>query len=84
MSGSSPPTTPALAPDVAERLAQDAVRAVRSAAIRHPNLPLARVRELLTDPSVIPWFVEHAAANPSLPVEDMHRILDEQIARGGH
>jgi len=29
------------------------------------------------------WFVEAAAANPSLPVKDMHHILDEQLVRGG-
>jgi hypothetical protein len=43
-----------------------------------------RIRGLLTEPGVMPWFVSAAAANPALPVEDMHRILEEQIARGGY
>ncbi len=75
---------PALPPSLADRLSHDPDQKVRTAAIRHPNLPLARIRELLTDPAVPRWFVEAAAANPSLPVEDMHSILDEQLAHGGY
>lgn len=75
---------PALAPAVADRLSHDADRTVATNAMRHPNLPPARIRELLTDPGVMPWFVSAAAANPALPVEDMYRILEEQIARGGY
>ena len=74
---------PALPSDLADQLSHDTDRLVRTAAIQHPNLPLARIRELLTEPSVMHGFVEAAAANPSLPVEDMHHILDEQLARGG-
>jgi len=75
---------PLLPPDLADRLSYDTDQGVRAASIRHPNLPLSRIRELLTDPSVLRWFVEAAAANPSLPVEDMHRVLDEQLVRGGY
>ena len=75
---------PALPPVLADRPSHDTGRLIRTAAIQHPNLPLARIRELLTEPSIIHWFVEAAAANPSPSVEDMHHILDEQLARSGH
>jgi hypothetical protein len=75
---------PALPPDLADQLSHDTGRLVRTAAIQHPNLPLARIRELLTEPSVIDWFVEAETANPSLPVKGMHHILDEQLVRNGY
>jgi len=74
---------PALSSDDADRLSREEDRTVRLAATRHPNLPLTRIRELLISPRGVYPHVEAAAANPSLPVEDMHRIIDEQFALDG-
>jgi hypothetical protein len=75
---------PDLPADVADRLSRDADRGVRAAALRHPHLPLARIREQLLAARGVDPFVEAAAANPALPVENMHRILDVELVRGGY
>jgi hypothetical protein len=68
---------PELRPDDADRLSRDIDVGIRCAALRHPNLPVPRIREDLSDA-----LTGVAMANPSLPVEDMYRILDEQIDIG--
>ncbi|GAA2558351.1 DUF2336 domain-containing protein [Winogradskya consettensis] len=67
------PRDPDLPPAVAARLAADPDIAVRREVARHPNLPVAFLITLLADEHV----GEDAAANPSLPVADMTRLLDE-------
>jgi hypothetical protein len=75
---------PHLPADVADQLSRDADRDVRAAALRHPHLPPARIHEQIRAAKGVDPFAEAAAANPSLPVADMHRILDVELARGGY
>ncbi|MEV6680097.1 hypothetical protein AB0N09_25015 [Streptomyces erythrochromogenes] len=50
---------------------------MRSDAARDARLPVARIRELLDDPDRgVAASAASAAANPALPPEGMHRILD--------
>ena len=60
---------PALTPEDLDRLSREGLR---WSAAMDPRLPQARIRELLDDPDT----VGSVAANPALPVEDMHRLLD--------
>ncbi|MER7732811.1 hypothetical protein ABTX80_18175 [Streptomyces erythrochromogenes] len=63
---------PGLEPELLDRLTRDA--GTRRDAARDPRLPVARIRELLDDPDL--GVAASAAANPALPPQDMHRILD--------
>ncbi|MEV7680941.1 hypothetical protein AB0O64_20685 [Streptomyces sp. NPDC088341] len=56
-----------------DRLTRDPDREVARAAAGHPRLPPERIRDLLADV----LLVAYAAANPALPVDHMHRLLDE-------
>ncbi|MFI9585590.1 hypothetical protein ACIHCQ_27940 [Streptomyces sp. NPDC052236] len=64
---------PEATPELIERLSRDTDPSVRGTAARDPRLSLARVRELLAEPET----AYYAAANPTLPVDDMHAVLDE-------
>lgn len=58
-------------PALVERLCADPDAAVRQAMAACPRLPVTRITALLDDPDL----AEHAAVNPALPVDRMHRIL---------
>ena len=75
---------PRLPADLADRLSRDPDRDVRIAALRHPHLPLPRIHEQIRAAKGVDPLAEAAAANPSLPIADMHRILDVELARGGY
>jgi len=60
-------------------LSHDEVRHVRSAAARDRRIPIARLRELLAEPS----SAESAASNPLIPISLMHEILDEADVHAG-
>ncbi|WP_254710899.1 hypothetical protein [Streptomyces lunaelactis] len=62
---------PGLSPAVADRLTRDQDRSVRAAAARHPRLPPDRLLALLDDDELAAC----AAANPTLPVPVMRRLL---------
>lgn len=61
----------------ADRLTRDGDSEVREAASRHANLSLSRILELIAGSDPAP--AEAAAANPSLPVEEMGRILADHL-----
>ncbi|GAA2502672.1 hypothetical protein [Winogradskya humida] len=67
------PRDPDLPPELAARLAADPDITVRREIGRHPNLPVASLITLLADEHV----GEDAAANPSLPIAEMTRLLTE-------
>ncbi|WP_199844692.1 hypothetical protein [Streptomyces sp. DSM 15324] len=50
-----------------DRLTRDPDPGVRAARVRHPNLPAARLAELLDDEEL----VQHAAADPAPGVDAM-------------
>jgi hypothetical protein len=57
---------------VVDRLINDPQPIVRQAMASCPCLPVPRILALLDDPDA----AEYAAANPALPVDQMHQILD--------
>jgi hypothetical protein len=61
----------------ADRLTRDGDSEVREAASRHANLSLSRILELIAGSD--PALAEAAAANPSLPVEEIGRILADHL-----
>ncbi|MFI6024701.1 hypothetical protein [Amycolatopsis magusensis] len=61
-------------PDLIAALAGDTEPLVRSAAARHPRIPVPMLDTLLTDES--PDVAKAAAANPALPVDRMYALLD--------
>ncbi|MFJ4850461.1 hypothetical protein [Streptomyces sp. NPDC088733] len=63
---------PALTAEALEAFTRDPEWECRRRAARDPRMPLARIRELPADFDT----AHHAAGNPALPVEDMHRFLD--------
>ncbi|GAB1688599.1 hypothetical protein KRM28CT15_04020 [Krasilnikovia sp. M28-CT-15] len=64
---------PHAGPELVERLCSDPDITVRQSMAACPRLPAARIVALLDDPDL----VEHAAANPALPVDRMHQVLAE-------
>ncbi|MFJ7961227.1 hypothetical protein ACIQ62_33535 [Streptomyces sp. NPDC096319] len=63
---------PAATPELVERLSRDRAEWVRYAAACDARLPVARIVELLEDPSV----GSSAACNRALPVSEMRALLD--------
>lgn len=63
---------PELAPALADRLTRDPDEEVRGAGARHPNLPAARIAELLEGGELAP----HAAANPALDPALMEELVN--------
>ncbi|WP_026248728.1 HEAT repeat domain-containing protein [Streptomyces sp. LaPpAH-108] len=59
--------------DTMARLLTDPDKSVRTMAAAHPALPVDLVLQSLQDPETAPY----ALGNPGLPVEVMHRCLDE-------
>ncbi len=66
---------PDLPADVIAILARDTEAHVRAAAARHRRVPVRVLESLLIDDS--PEVVEAAAANPVLPADRMHALLDQ-------
>ncbi|MCX4822602.1 hypothetical protein OG883_22420 [Streptomyces sp. NBC_01142] len=64
---------PGASAELVDRLSREEVASVRRSAARDPRLSVERIRELLSDPEA----AAGAGGNPSLPVEDMLRLLDE-------
>ncbi|MFE2283563.1 hypothetical protein ACFXDJ_05235 [Streptomyces sp. NPDC059443] len=67
---------PELAPDLADRLTRDPDPEVRGALARHPNLPAARIVELLEDGEL----ACHAAANPALDPALMEELVNAFVS----
>ncbi|WP_330300065.1 hypothetical protein [Streptomyces sp. NBC_00503] len=63
---------PGLAPALADRLTRDSDPEVRRTLARHPNLPAARIVELLEDAEL----AAHAAANPALDPSLMEELVN--------
>ncbi|MGW6709290.1 HEAT repeat domain-containing protein [Streptomyces sp. NPDC054956] len=63
---------PEAAPDLVDRLTRDPDPEVRAALALHPNLPAARIAELLEDEEL----ARYAAANPALDPAVMEELVD--------
>ncbi|OJF12875.1 hypothetical protein BG844_18325 [Couchioplanes caeruleus subsp. caeruleus] len=64
---------PHAAPELVERLCTDPDITVRQTMAACPRLPETRIIALLDDPDL----AEHAAANPALPLDRVHHILQD-------